>query len=329
MQYLWWGLTIIFALATIVSLIGIFNPSIFNQNLKQGEKPWGRKQAIWTFSICLICTLIFISLAASIGKLIGEMLLNIGSFGFIVFIIWSIVSKIKKTGKTKNRLIYAGTFFVVGIIGSILSPDSQQTDSTAKNVNKQQTIKVSKATIGKVAQEQTKKNPEDTTGVKNAQENKKAEQEATANNKIKAEYIKSLKPTIDNFYKEYDSIWNTYWMPTFKSMKDGTYDQYKAYNNLVYVKQQYENMMTSLNITPVDGMSNEDKKEISDFEQNAQAAAMLRSEAAKMAADAVDKNDFPPSVANQITDKINESQSQMYTAIANIAVIENKYDIKR
>lgn len=135
MQFVWWALTILFAFFGFLYLIGIFNPNFFNKDLKNGKKTFTRKSASWPFIVCLLCVLLFASLASHNSSIIGSFLSIIGSFGFLIFIVLSITSRVRKTGRGKKRLLFAGALFVVAMIGGALTPAQNPSDSSVASVS--------------------------------------------------------------------------------------------------------------------------------------------------------------------------------------------------
>lgn len=65
----------------------------------------------------------------------GAFLSVIGFLGFIVFFIMSIVSAFRKTRKGKQRLLFAGIFFIVMFIGGAITPTTKQISSSVTSNN--------------------------------------------------------------------------------------------------------------------------------------------------------------------------------------------------
>jgi hypothetical protein len=98
----------------------------------------------------------------------GGLLLFISFIALIVFLILTIVSLVKKNGKVKRQLMFAGGSFLLMIVGFIMIGSSTDVDTTASNEVKQE----------EAEPEEKKLTPEEEAA-------KKAEEEAEA--KAKAE----------------------------------------------------------------------------------------------------------------------------------------------
>lgn len=114
----------------------------------------------------------------------GAFLALVGFLGFIVFIVLAIVGVIRKNGKAKKRLLFAGVSFVLVIIGAIMTSTSD-TASTETEDNKEKTEEVAKT---EDVEKKDEKTEEEIAAEKEAE--KKADEEAK---KKKAEEDKKEK----------------------------------------------------------------------------------------------------------------------------------------
>jgi hypothetical protein len=73
--------------------------------------------------------------------MMGAFLGTIGVLGFIIFLIWGIVSAIRKTGRAKKRFLFAAGFLILIIVGLSITPDSNTTKTSDKNTSVPPTVK--------------------------------------------------------------------------------------------------------------------------------------------------------------------------------------------
>ncbi|MGE8079066.1 hypothetical protein [Peribacillus loiseleuriae] len=197
---------------------------------------------------------------------------------------------------------------------------AEQQKLAKEQANKEELAKKKAEEESRLKAEQKAKEDAEVMAQQKAEEKKKSEKES---------YLNGTKPKIDQLIANYDLIWTDLWAPTFNGLSDGSVDQYGAYKQMKSIEIRYENLYKLFGDIPAGELNTSDKKAVDSFKSSMQKASLSRSSAAKKTWKMLDSGNFSPSTFEKIEADIKRADSQMISALAEIVVLEQKYDIKR
>lgn len=127
----------------------------------------------------------------------------------------------------------------------------------------------------------------------------------------------------------YDEAWSTIWVPTFEGIGDGSVDVFKAYENMKTLEQRYETLQASFPSIPDEGLSKENKKQLTEFKSKMKSAAMWREEAASKAKEIINDGDFSPARLDEVKTDVSYSDSDMLLAVVALTTLETTLGVVR
>ncbi|UOE58147.1 hypothetical protein [Cytobacillus oceanisediminis] len=271
----------------------------------------------------------------------------IGLLSFVamfVFLIMSLVAKIKKSGKAKKMLLSAAGSFVLMIVAiSLDGPSETQTASTEpkeeskeeKNEEKKEDKaaaakedKDAEAEAKKKAEEEAKKKAEKEAAAKKAEEEaaaKKAEEEA--NSKEKNYYLENHKVTINEITKEYDAIWEKNWKPAFKAISSGSSNINDLASDMEAVTNGYSTLSDKIIAFEPKGLSKENTKLLEDYRLNMGKAISYRGNAGRAITQAIEGVADTKSRMEEATKSIELADKYMLEATVSMVTLETELGI--
>lgn len=163
---------------------------------------------------------------------------------------------------------------------------------------------------------------------KAAEENKKRE-EQQKDEEYKKIYLNETKPEIDRLLASYDWIWTDMWTPAFEGMSNGSINFSQGYQQMKAIEIRYNNLHSIFGKIPTKTLNKNDKKNVELFKSYMQEASLARKSAAKKTSEMLYSGDYSSSNMIKIDSDISKADEQLIKAIAEIAIVEQKYNIKR
>jgi hypothetical protein len=247
-----------------------------------------------------------------LGSLIASIVLTVK--GFKKF-------KIKEFKKGFKQIgIGIGCFLIIIIsIGIFASIQDKQDKVKAAELAKYHASPEYKAKVAKEKADAEAKAKADTI--------KKQQEEAKKKEQIKQDILKNIVPDLKDYAKGYDDNWNQIWKPTMNYLSQGGTDIVPAYQNLQTLKSNYDSYQTGINLQPVDGSDDSDKKLIDDYNTNMKAAFYGREDAVGKAMDMLNTGEFRPASVTAFQQEIQTADSIMVKATADEITLLTKYGI--
>lgn len=232
----------------------------------------------------------------------------IGVIAIMVGFWWVVISFFQKKSKKRPALIFAVGFVLV-IIGGALAPAPSESASDTTTTAPETAEPTQAAKDDKAAAEQAD-----------------AEQQAASE---KAFYVSDVQPKVDAQMGMFDEAWNTFWVPTFDGLGDGSVDVYTAYDNMKALEQRYETLRSSLPAIEVGSLSADNQKQFDVFVEKLRSASWWRIEAAKKAQVMMDENNFSPLKIDEVESDVTIGDSEMLEAVAALTTVEMNIGVDR
>lgn len=167
---------------------------------------------------------------------------------------------------------------------------------------------------------------------KKADEEKAAAEKAEAEKKKLAEkdyYLKEIQPKADTQMGMYDEAWDSLWVTTFNGVSDGSVDIYTAYDNMKQLEQRYQTLQSSIPAIPSEGLSKDNKKTFTEFQNQMTSAARWRASIAQKAQEMFDTGDLSPSKMDEIKAEVSLADNEMINAVVSLTSLEMELGIER
>lgn len=250
--------------------------------------------------------------------LLGAIAINVGFW-------WLLISFFRKKPKKKPSLIFAAGFVFIVIGGALAPPGEESIKATedSSKVEEKAEVTPEKTEADVKAEAEAKKKAEEE---KAAAEKAEAEQKKTAE---KEYYLKEIQPKADTQMGMYDEAWDSLWVTTFNGVSDGGMDVYAAYENMKQLEQRYETLKVSIPAIPSEGLSKENKKTFTEFQDRMVSAARWRASIAQKAQEMFDTGDLSPSKMDEIKSEVAQADNEMISAVVSLTSLEMELGIER
>lgn len=141
-------------------------------------------------------------------------------------------------------------------------------------------------------------------------------------------YMTNTQPALAKIQEEYDLIW-VLWSNTFNELSDGTKTFAEGSQAMKVASKRYADLSKELFEIPIEGLSEDSKKEINKVKGEFSEAIDFRQEAIKLAKGMMEKEKFPAKTLNRIESILTEADADITTAVSMISLLENKLAIEK
>lgn len=139
--------------------------------------------------------------------------------------------------------------------------------------------------------------------------------EAIPIEKQKEYYIETIKPEFDFVVSEYNLIWESLWVKTFKDLGEGTLSFAEGYKKLEVAQIRYERLYEKIGGIPTDDLDKERKNKIGSICVEFEDAVAFRMEAIKKAKYMLDNENISESTVQDIESIVDDADGYFLQAI--------------